>query len=238
MPASGDGGAKWLIDADQDNNVLVDGKTPVYVSTNQSIGGIKTFTETPLIRRTGYYTGLNFQAQPNTTGRTGGITQYVDTSRTFFYFDQYHMSGGVQTTYLDQYRFPDSGTDNANHTYYFLTTKSAVTIDQGGTGATSAANARYNLGIGCTQLYSGTLTSGSTTFNYGNYSAYLIYGLPSGETSICSIIVPKAMLTTSNVKYEIGVGSVDTNFYLKYSGTTVTLTWNAGGSITKVYGMN
>lgn len=230
---------KYLISKDQSGNVLVDDKLPVYTSTDQTVAGRKTFTNNPYITSTGSYSELEFQGLSGTTSnRTAQVTNYVSENNSYMYFACYKMSGGDRTGYYDSYRFPDQTTDSANHFNYILTTRSAVTVEQGGTGATSAANARYNLGIGCAQLYSGTLTSGSTTFNYGNYSAYLIYGLPSGETSICSIIVPKAMLTTSNVKYEIGVGSAYTNFYLKYSGTTVTLTWNSGGSITKVYGMN
>ena len=42
-----------------------------------------------------------------------------------------------------------------------------VAVGHGGTGATSAASARTNLGIACTSLYSGTLTgTNSCTFNY------------------------------------------------------------------------
>ena len=54
----------------------------------------------------------------------------------------------------------------------------ALALSYGGTGATTAAAARTNLGITCTSLYSGTLTTGSTTFNYGSYKGYVIVGQP------------------------------------------------------------
>ena len=59
-----------------------------------------------------------------------------------------------------------------------------VAIGHGGTGGTTAAAARTNLGIACTSLYSGTLTgTNSCTFNYGNYKAYIIVGLPTTSSA-------------------------------------------------------
>lgn len=114
-----------------------------------------------------------------------------------------------------------------------------IPISKGGTGGTTAAAARTNLGITCTSLYSGTLSSGSTTFNYGNYKAYIIAGLPSSSASKMSLIVPKAMITTSDVTWQIADEVNYRGFKLKYSGTTVTLTiGNGSGSITNVYGIN
>lgn len=74
-----------------------------------------------------------------------------------------------------------------------------VALANGGTGATTAAAARTNLGITCTSLYNGSLSSGSITFNYGNYNAYLILGQPGSATAIAGIVVPKGMITTSDV---------------------------------------
>lgn len=114
-----------------------------------------------------------------------------------------------------------------------------IPLAKGGTGATTAAAARTNLGITCTSLYSGTLSSGSTTFNYGNYKAYIIAGLPSSGASKMSMIIPKAMITTSDVSYQLADELNYRGFKLKYSSTTVTLTiGNGTGSITNVYGIN
>ena len=115
-----------------------------------------------------------------------------------------------------------------------------VAIANGGTGGTTAAAARTNLGITCTSLYSGTLTgTNSCTFNYGTYKAYIIIGLPTSSSARIGLVVPKVMLTTSDVKYQIADDANYCSFYLKYSGSTVTMTrYGGNGSIIAVYGVN
>lgn len=115
-----------------------------------------------------------------------------------------------------------------------------VALANGGTGAATAAAARTNLGIACTSLYSGTLTgTNSCTFNYGNYNFYIIVGLPTSSSARIGLVVPKAMLTTSDVKYQIADDANYCSFYLKYSGSTVTMTrYGGNGQIIAVYGVN
>ncbi len=114
-----------------------------------------------------------------------------------------------------------------------------IPLSKGGTGATTAAAARTSLGIAATSLWSGSATSGSATFNYGNYNAYIIAGNPSSSASKMSIIVPKGMITTSAVNWQIADELNYRSFSLKYSGSTVTMTiGNGSGPITNVYGIN
>lgn len=116
-----------------------------------------------------------------------------------------------------------------------------VAVGHGGTGATTAAAARTNLGIACTSLYSGTLTTGTATFNYGSYKAYIIIGQPASASARVAIVIPKAILTTSEVSYQIADEVNYYSFKLSYSGTVVTLAYSArssSGQILRVFGIN
>ena len=147
------------------------------------------------------------------------------------------VNHGVYSNKLGKWLIYGNGTDViCNGTATNVT--GTVAIGHGGTGATTAAAARTNLGITCTSLYNGSLSSVSITFNYGNYNAYLILGQPGSATAIAGIVVPKGMITTSDVKYQITDESYYRCFNLKYSGSTVTLTISTGsGTISRVFGL-
>ncbi len=88
---------------------------------------------------------------------------------------------------------------------------------------------------------SGTLTTGSTTFNYGNYNFYIIIGQPTSSSARVSLVVPKSQLTTTATTYQL---ADETNYYtfnLYYSGSTVTLAYkgrSSSGQILRVFGVN
>lgn len=122
-----------------------------------------------------------------------------------------------------------------------ITLTNALGLAYGGTGATTAAGARTNLGISATQLYTGTLTTGSTTFNYGSYNFYIIVGQPSSSSSRCTVVIPKSVITTSAVSYQFADEANYYFFNLSYSGTTATLAYkgrSSSGQILKIYGIN
>lgn len=147
---------------------------------------------------------------------------------------------GVYSTTLGKWLVYSDGTNiYCNGTATNVT--GTVAVAHGGTGATTAASARTNLGVTVTSLYSGTLTTGSTTFNYGNYNFYIIIGQPTSSSSRCSFVIPKAQITTSAVTYQFADETSYYTFKLSYSGSTVTLAYNSrsgSGQILKVYGVN
>lgn len=117
----------------------------------------------------------------------------------------------------------------------------ALALAYGGTGSTTAVGARSNLGITCTSLFNGTLTTGSTSFNYGLYKAYIIIGQPSSNGSRVATIVPAAQITTSAVGYQIADESYYYSFNLYYSGSTCYLAYrnrNSSGQILRAFGVN
>lgn len=122
-----------------------------------------------------------------------------------------------------------------------ITLTNALAIAYGGTGATTAAAARTNLGISVTQLFFGTITTGSTSFNYGNYNFYIIIGQPSSSGSLTPIVVPKIAMSTSAIAYQFTDESYYYSFNLYYSGATAYLVYkgrNSSGQVLAVYGVN
>lgn len=122
-----------------------------------------------------------------------------------------------------------------------ITLTNALAIAYGGTGATTAAAARTNLGLGVTLLYSGTVTTGSCSFNYGSYNWYIIIAQPSSSGSRTPIVVPRIAITTSAVAYQITDESYYYSFNLYYSGSTCYLAYkarNSSGQVLAVYGVN
>lgn len=121
-----------------------------------------------------------------------------------------------------------------------ITLTNALGLAYGGTGATTAAAARTNLGIAATSLYSGTLTTGSTTFSL-SYKFFVIIGQPSSSAARAAIVIPASQITTTSTAYQITDESNYYSFNLYYSSTTVTLAYKArssSGQIIRIYGIN
>lgn len=149
------------------------------------------------------------------------------------------VNHGIYSNKLGKWLIYGNGTDViCNGTATNVT--GTVTVAHGGTGATTAAAARTNLGVAVTSLYSGSLTgTNSCTFNYGNYNFYIIIGTPASSSSKVGIVLPKAILTTSDVRYQIADDANYCSFSIKYSSSTVTLTrYGGAGTITNIYGVN
>ena len=89
-------------------------------------------------------------------------------------------------------------------------------------------------------LYTGSLSSGSTTFNYGDYNMYIVVAHVHSGGSFITMTIPKALLTTSDQNYCISDEADYIVFKLKYSGSTATLTVgnkSSDGWICNVFGV-
>lgn len=127
-----------------------------------------------------------------------------------------------------------------NATHFVTLTTSWATA-----GYSTVANVKTVLGMKCTQLYSGTFKSGSTTFSL-NYEFFIIYG-SSGGNARESVVIPKATIGTSDTTVLISDDESWLSVNLKYSGTTVTMTFKenkatggttlTSGFINRVYGV-
>ena len=149
-------------------------------------------------------------------------------------WDRLYAYGGVLYFAPNQATATHPGT---RYTVYH--TGNTVAVADGGTGASSAESARTNLGISVTSLYSGSLSSGSITFNYGNYNFYVIMGTPSSTASKTAVVIPKAVLTTTAASFQFADESNYKTIKLSYSGSIVTLTCGGGNGIVRnVYGVN
>lgn len=175
--------------------------------------------------------GLYFQDAADSAGE--GINFYRGTDT----WDRLYAYAGVLYFAPNQASATHPGT---RYTVYH-SGGATIPVSKGGTGSTTAAGARSGLGIACTALFSGTLTTGSTTVNYGSYKAYIIVGQPTSSSSRCAITLPAGVITTSAVHYQF---ADETNYYsfnLSYSGTTLTVQYknrSSSGQILAIYGVN
>ena len=126
----------------------------VTTSTTQTIAGSKSFSSAPTIIPAAGDKAIYFKQNTDTNGLAGTLIlsagDYPNQTRNAFYFREYSpktTNATSNTGYYEAYKLPnpDKGL-SANVTYSILTTKSPVSIAQGGTNATTASGALTNLG--------------------------------------------------------------------------------------------
>ena len=240
---------KYLISCDANGHVSVDGKTPLYVSGagNQTVTTTTFFYEPSATNEIANSPRFNFYYTnaPTANGRYGMIFMSYDSGTANsgrFYFRQYAGSASGLTGGFDQYRLPAVASGQTTAGWYdILTTKSAITVGQGGTGATSAVNARNNLQIWNTRLKNGVgTTEVLITSDWSGYSTFIIAGIP-GNSYYASTAVSKASIRDySQYKWQINdetnyIGVTfrvsGTALYAKVSGSTTS------GKTVDIYGL-
>lgn len=109
------------------------------------------------------------------------------------------------------------------------------------TAAAAAPKSALTPFASCAKLYSGSLSSGSITFDYGAYRLFVVVGITATDGSLTSVVIPREAITTADTDWMLAGSNYYVSFYLKYSGNTVTLTHKnssgAGGCITAIYGV-
>lgn len=140
-----------------------------------------------------------------------------------FFFREYSMNSDntSRLNYYEEFNLPACNRDRtANGTYTILTTKSTITVPQGGTGATSFASGSLLVGNGTGSLTTITKTSSNTANTVvardgsGNFSAGTITASLSG--------------TATSADYPSGFASRSTTAtWGNTTGTCIT-SWNGG----------
>lgn len=111
----------------------------------------------------------------------------------------------------------------------------------GNTGVVSGKRIKQTDGL--PELFNGTFTSGSINFS-PDYSAYIFIGRPTNSTARVSTIVPKAMLSDTNTRFQVADNDHYFSFDVKtgqVSGADKIIVTFGGrdstGYIEKVYGL-
>lgn len=106
---------------------------------------------------------------------------------------------------------------------------------------TAETGVRWNDYRGNAELYSGSLSSGSTTFELGRFRQFVIVGRVSSSGSLLSVTVPREAITATAEAWMLAGSNYYLSFELKHEDGMVTLTYKNntgdGGRITGVYGV-
>lgn len=135
------------------------------------------------------------------------------------------------TTYTNDYYLPQKPTDDDDsYSYNILTTKDAVTVPQGGTGATTAAAARTNLEITPENIGAAKIDSVGGNPNANDFTTSGLYYLGTTATNVPSgtngFLIVIANNSGTNVKQIFSrMGIVGSSDYPTYFRTLSGGTW-------------
>lgn len=205
------------------------------VSTgNQTFGGRKTVAliNPDVYDGTGNTSRYRYIRFKNNAGNSvasirgdSGNTTNITLSRIQFLEYSPNATADTGTTgYVEIYSLPSCAKGlSADATYTILTTKSTVTVEQGGTGATDASAARANLKIQTVALDNGA-SVGTTEVQISglasDYQAFIVTGVP-GTTATVSAFIPKAALTSTASTWQINTEGNYLMFTMRVDGENV-----------------
>lgn len=123
-----------------ERNGIVSITTQTFAGEKHFLNGIYSYSNIRMRETVNNSTAVYFNVNNLSTATTD--------HRLLIYEYPYNSSGS-RIEYYERYSLPTpTNTITTNQLYSILTSKNAVTIAQGGTGATTSANARTNLGLG------------------------------------------------------------------------------------------
>ena len=105
---------------------------------------------------------------------------------------------------------------------------------------TDKPSARANLGLGITELYNGSMSSGSETFTDAGYTMLIVIGKVTSSGSHNTINIPMMFLSASNAQFCISDETNYITFSFKIENGEITLTWgsrSSSGYVERVYGV-
>lgn len=230
--------AGWLIHKNgSSGQVFIDEKTPVLLTGTESTwSGNITFEQLPKIKTTNTsFPRITFSNSLSNNAECGGWGLWFsgngNQSQLGARIYSYSSSDYKNLSYREDYWLPPVDADRtANKNYNILTTKSPVAITEGGTGATTLAAAKTNLGISDINQPSavGPITvsgnsTGTLSITTANYKFYLFKF--NCNSIITPIFTTYSALSTSAQTYYIDDGSS--------TGAPVVLTRTASGVTVK-----
>lgn len=152
----------------------------LYVNGASFLNGSTILRNTVLVNNTALGGTISFQATRSTDDKATGLINYyalgsssaTDYNLGAFYFTQYSYTDGTynRIEYYDRYHLPVvAAGKTTNNDYQILTTKSTITVAQGGTGVTSKAKIAAGLLYNVTETNPTSATRYSIPFlNTGN----------------------------------------------------------------------
>ena len=183
----------------------------------QAISGQKTFTANPIIKLTTADKSIYFQNGAGNSfavirASSGDTTNITGSRIKFIEYSPKSTPDTATTGYYETYQLPACSAGlGANSTYTILTTKTKVSLEQGGTGASDASGARSALGLGgaAVKAVDTSISAGSTSTN-----------LPTSK-AVATFVEGKGYLTSSSLSgYVKTSGNQSLSGVISFTNTT------------------